>query len=240
MNDNQTVWQAGDNERLDRLVDGELSEAERTALLEQLEREPDGWRRCALAFLEAQSWGQEMRALVREPAATAASVAHSKPRRVPFPSTWLAMAASFLVAFGLGVAMRGMPSTSKNVFLAEQPQAGPASPAPQAEDVALTSPHQQPTLVEPERSQPVEEDRGDDPWAGGLDEALVVATNDEWLEAYGISSPAIPPHVVRAFEQMGHQVRRYRELLPIELEDGRRGLVPTERIELHYVGNQYQ
>lgn len=44
---------------LDRLVDGELSESDRSELLLQLEHEPEGWRRCALAFLEAQCWKQE-------------------------------------------------------------------------------------------------------------------------------------------------------------------------------------
>jgi hypothetical protein len=41
---------------LDRLVDGELADGDRRDLLLRLSTEPDGWRRCALAFLEAQSW----------------------------------------------------------------------------------------------------------------------------------------------------------------------------------------
>jgi hypothetical protein len=45
-----------DDTRIDRLVDDELSEEERRQLLGQLDDEPGGWRRCALAFLEAQCW----------------------------------------------------------------------------------------------------------------------------------------------------------------------------------------
>jgi len=41
---------------IDRLVDGELADAERRELLIQLENDPDGWRQCALAFLEDQAW----------------------------------------------------------------------------------------------------------------------------------------------------------------------------------------
>jgi hypothetical protein len=41
---------------IDRLVAGELTEVERRELLLSLESEPDGWRRCALAFLEDQAW----------------------------------------------------------------------------------------------------------------------------------------------------------------------------------------
>jgi hypothetical protein len=50
---------AADDERLiDLLVDGELEGAERRRLLERLDSTPDGWRRCATAFLEAQAWRQ--------------------------------------------------------------------------------------------------------------------------------------------------------------------------------------
>ena len=52
---------------LDRLVDGELSQAERRALLAALDDEPGGWRRCALAFLEAQSWRWQLAKLSTEP-----------------------------------------------------------------------------------------------------------------------------------------------------------------------------
>lgn len=41
---------------IDRLVDGELNESLRRSLLIELDHRPQGWRRCALAFLEAQAW----------------------------------------------------------------------------------------------------------------------------------------------------------------------------------------
>ena len=46
----------------DRLVDGELSAAERQQLLASLDDRPGGWRRCALAFLEAQTWRSDLTA----------------------------------------------------------------------------------------------------------------------------------------------------------------------------------
>jgi len=45
---------------LDRLVDGEIDESQRRALLARLEGAPEGWRRCALAFLEAQAWREAL------------------------------------------------------------------------------------------------------------------------------------------------------------------------------------
>ncbi len=59
---------ANDDILLDRLVDGELPADERRALLQSLDSRPDGWRRCALAFLEAQSWRSELRTVTIAPA----------------------------------------------------------------------------------------------------------------------------------------------------------------------------
>jgi hypothetical protein len=52
---------------LDRLVDGDLGADERRNLVAALATEPDGWQRCALVFLEAQSWRQACRQMVAEP-----------------------------------------------------------------------------------------------------------------------------------------------------------------------------
>ena len=52
---------------LDRLVDGELSPEETRDLLEVIEETPGGWKKCALAFLEAQAWQQTLRTLAASP-----------------------------------------------------------------------------------------------------------------------------------------------------------------------------
>jgi hypothetical protein len=44
--------------QIDRLVANELSETDRAKLLEWLDQDCVRWRRCALAFLEAQMWEQ--------------------------------------------------------------------------------------------------------------------------------------------------------------------------------------
>ena len=66
--------------QLDRLVDGELTEADRRELLLQLEHEPEGWRRCALAFLEAQCWEQELTLVARAPERSGAETAPTSAR----------------------------------------------------------------------------------------------------------------------------------------------------------------
>src|SRR5271169_215402 len=98
--------------QVDLLVDGELSEADRRALLLQLEHEPDGWRRCALAFLEAQCWQAELGRIAPSGALDSArpeAVSQVEPseRRQgwrQYAATTLAIAASFLLAL---VVVRG-------------------------------------------------------------------------------------------------------------------------------------
>lgn len=123
---------------IDRLVDGELSGDERRQLLMSLEAQPDGWRRCALAFLEAQTWRSTMGGLLREGEAPAepssvitvgqsgsagASPSRSESSRLHL-GTWFAVAASVVVAFGLGRQMGVTRSAS------EAPQTQIASAPP--------------------------------------------------------------------------------------------------------------
>src|ERR1017187_5596583 len=73
---------AGPERQFDLLVDGELSETDRRDLLLELEHEPDGWRRCALAFLEAQCWKAELRQIA---APAAAELVRLEPvSQIPF------------------------------------------------------------------------------------------------------------------------------------------------------------
>lgn len=130
MNDTTPI----DAAALDRLVDGELDEAARAALLRSLDREPDGWKRCALAFLEAQAWRESMQSL---PASTHQTAAHR-------PAPWAALrqavsiAAVVAVAFCLGFISRGTNARQDTAAVAQTrpdtarvpPRLPPAAQAP--------------------------------------------------------------------------------------------------------------
>ena len=84
MNPKDGVKLSGEDDRqFDLLVDGELGEEDRRALLGRLDGEPGGWRRCALAFLEAQAWKREFATLLRPAqsgrAARGQSADHGQP-----------------------------------------------------------------------------------------------------------------------------------------------------------------
>jgi hypothetical protein len=130
-----------DNLVFDRLADGELSAVERQELLSSLDSRPDGWRRCALALLEAQTWRSEFKSFATEkvpPSVVRANILSGNRETAPtslparpsgaLSGKWLALAASALVAFGLGWSMRSPQATivpSKqlaNTIPAQKPQ----------------------------------------------------------------------------------------------------------------------
>jgi hypothetical protein len=110
---------------LDRLVDGELNEAERREVLLLLEEAPEGWRRCALAFLENQAWGNALPSVAKE-LTTVPVVAKEPWYRHPITTWATALAASLLFSFGIGGwTTRGFvpiqtPSSAAKTSLASQ------------------------------------------------------------------------------------------------------------------------
>jgi hypothetical protein len=91
---------------LDRLADGECDGEERRQLLLRLEAEPDGWRRCALSFLEAQEWRGACGVITRAAVDTATVAAKKTTQRRSAVAWALGLAAGLLVAFASGWLVR--------------------------------------------------------------------------------------------------------------------------------------
>lgn len=240
MNDFNTDKQA----LLDLLVDGELDATQRRELLAWCEREPDGWRRCALAFLEAQSWSKVLGDLTDErtlqqarpaPRAQAAPVSLSQP-----PSFWnrrnwgtmLAMAASVVLAFTLGLQLR------------EAERAGQIAPRQPALHVVDTEERTKPTATLSGRPEQGPASARLAVGGSSADEIQVpvVAGNQlgsGWVGGDWLSQPsALPDDVRRALERMGHRVEQQRRLVPYRLGDGRRVVVPVDQVEVRPVGDE--
>jgi len=94
------VQQSDLNRLIDLLVDDELDPGARRSLFDRLDAEPDGWRRCALAFLETQSWRAAIAPMACEPAP-------ARVRRGNRALGLVGIAAALLGAFVLGWAMHG-------------------------------------------------------------------------------------------------------------------------------------
>lgn len=242
---------------LDLLVDGELNEAQRRDVLAWCEREPDGWRRCALAFLDAQSWrgvlgqiaGERTAAGERQggdprrsddplwaaPRASAAAV--ERPKTAP-PRSWLAsalaLAACVLVAFSIGLWARGgWPAGDRHRLALDEHHAlsrvANDGDSPSGA-LAAGRPEQGPTgKVRLVVGGP----------AGTADEIQLPVVEapslgDDWLRG----QPAMPPDVQQALERLGHRVRQERRLVPFSLDDGRRVMVPVDQIDVQPVAER--
>jgi len=195
MNPLERDMTADDDRRFDLLADGELSDRERRELLSGLDDEPGGWRRCALAFLEAQCWRRELGAVREEAARRPAGAASTDSPGPSVPSdrrhawwlrtsgTLLAMAASFLAAMALGWWIFGpgeagdlAPAPPLRVAGEELPSAGAtAVPEPGPGPLAAPQLADQEPAVPREPGAPPEDTPGQWRWftltpVGGLPE----------------------------------------------------------------------
>jgi hypothetical protein len=247
---NETYLSGEDQRLLDLLVDGELNDAERRELLLRLDRSPDGWRRCAAAFLEAQAWRGEARALVAaEPVHP--QLGNTQPGRLTPASAvrrpsdgrvavqiWLplALAAGLLVATtwvfwnqnqgGLGSAgsQQAGNQTDSAAQVAENSNHGPTAPGINGADPTIPRNLQLVVNGGPEGRRNVE---------------VPLVEPDEMDQAlFGPWTPALPPEVIRMLEQNGHQVVRQRQLVPVDLGDGRRVVLPMDQVEIRPVNTQ--
>jgi hypothetical protein len=193
---------------IDRLVDGELGDIDRRALLLRLEKEPDGWRRCALAFLESQSW----RSALGSPDAqddTLAPQPGTLFRRPGKLKAWqcvaglAALAASVAAAFALG-------------WLAHDTPAHNMSRTTIGEESKVT--HGTPS----------------DPPATAADG---IAASRDRPAATAESGTALEP-VVKRWEQRGYRAESQKRSVSVALKDGRKVDVPVREVRFQYVGGR--
>lgn len=224
-----------DDGPLDRLVDGELSDAEYRELLRSLDQRPDGWRQCALAFLEAQAWRRDFGGMrgAEEDSRPAGLVSVRGSSRARSWTPVLTAAASLLLAFALGVAFR-----AQWPVLAPIPDGGQLA----TDDKAKSAPNQ---FAEGAPPPPRVREGDSSPTAPSGNLRLVVGDPDgrsdrqvdvplyDW--APGRLPPqaaSVPPEVQRALQRMGRQLRWERQFVPLNLEGGRRVLLPVEQLEI--------
>ena len=216
---------AMEDERFDRLVDGELSRDEYDQLLSSLDEKPGGWRRCALAFLEAQALRKELLPPAGETVDFPVTFPKHSSNRLPGARLRLslAVAAIILLAFGLGLTQRGWWPESEEVVLSN----------PQLVD------HQQDRPPDIGREQP-----GVSMWvsdhsvrngevravADGLDGVVPSNTQDGIWKRDARSG--IPERISEMFERLGHDVQRRIRYVPVELSDSRQMLIPIEDVEI--------
>ena len=199
--------------QIDRLVDGELGEHEYRALLALLDDEPDGWRRCALAFLEAQALRHDLTEICQGvPSGVEAEIrpAH-RTSGISRNMAWVVtVAASLLLAFCLGWSMRS-GSLEGNLSV-------PQVATPQR--TSVVSP-----VTEIARSA-VEDQKADSEV-----QLPAVSVDEQYAAALADDTAIVPPDIQTALEGLGYVIRRDRQWAPLE-SAGRRVFVPLEQVEI--------
>lgn len=233
-------------EDLDRLADGTLPAAERRALLSRFDAEPDAWRRCALAFLEAQAWRDAFgpMTMASAEAPERPSVPQSRtiramrplPRFVPIALAAGLMIAAFLLGRSTGgpgspdrpgepimIADNALPDRNDVSRSPSDPADRPASEPIDASSRPATFQTvgylNMPTDLDPE-SPTVE-----------LPVICGPGIDDRWLR----DQPSFIPDDVRlAWEAQGYEVESQRRLVSVQLDDdGHYLTIPVDEVLLY-------
>ena len=217
---------------IDRLVDGELDDAARRAVLARLDTEPDGWRRCALAFLEDQAWREAVSVIADTAAIPAAradgvnapiqpyAAATFRARRAGPRLAPAAIAAAVLLAFGAGWARRAPPrgGTARH-------GRAPVLAASQSSGVSR----------EPRTNPPGTPSSAIEPILRRLPSRSVIPTSI--VEKPARRLPLSQP-LRKQLQEQGYRVERHQGLMSMDLENGRTVALPVDEVEVRYVGNR--
>lgn len=229
-----------------RLVDGRLSPDELRALILSFESDPDGWRRCALAFLEDQalrrdlgelvskrlpqefSWAESLPADCRDPrgmqpelAEKASPAGHASP--VAPPVRWLhrsnsgwRLAAAMLASFVVGIGFEAWR---------EEPAGEPVpSLVATGQPAAATGqPNVPATLVS---RTPSDEE--------GIPLPVYDLSDDRAIRI--LSESPISRETHRTLRDLGYEVSQQRQYAPLRASDGRPVVVPIDEVQIIPIG----
>ncbi|HEY2883538.1 MAG TPA: hypothetical protein VGJ15_13920 [Pirellulales bacterium] len=236
---------------LDRLVDAELTDDQQRHLLLAMEGQPDAWRRCALAFIEAQTLRREFRGLIESSPASdralsatvALSTDVSKVQRGRFQRQsvrWFSVAASFLVAFVLGTAARGLwpqhgsENSVPTLIAAAGNHTGSAITSTAANAQQSAGSEITPVTA---RTYHVKVP-SDDGQSEQTVEVPLIEGNEKTVESLlSQQNPLLSEAALQTLSSTGHQVEQRRTFYPVQLEDGRQAIVPVDYAEVRDPGN---
>jgi len=213
------------DDALDRLVDGELTETRRKEVLLKLGDEPNGWRRCAMAFLQAQAWTKDLGSLTSRPDLGMSRLNFAVRQRPTFVrrlATIMAVAAGFIIALFIGFRTqemlnpRGVDTSPGANFVASDEMPRPS------DDKGANDKWQTVTLVS-----------NNGPKGNERPFRLPVTERDNFDITQ--TPNTLPPDVLRSLRQAGHDVRQSRQFIPLKMKDGRQLVVPVDEVELRPV-----
>lgn len=217
---------------IQRLVDGELSPAARTQLLDRLESEngAESWRTVALGFLEHQQLRVSLPDDTRAEPAPAVQRQPSWTLRMARQTAMLAASALLGVSVVLVSHnwLRGPAGANVAGVASVDPTGNPNSGGGEA-----SAPPRTETRVA--RPVPVMNvNLGGAPSGDGPSVSVPVYTPEDWPAAHGAHSESgLSPELQRQLESQGYRIERHPEWYSAPLDDGGQVLIPAERLRIH-------
>lgn len=217
---------------LQRLVDGELSQAAQQDLLRRLDESPGGWRAVALAFVEQHVFADASQELAEErlPPKPAAAQPELRARRIHWPT----VAAAVALGIGLGLFGGGLvpphPSGAPETIVDADPEA--VNPGGTIDEPEATEATQQ-QVVEPVPVMSLEfasSDSAEEVWT------IPVYDPGDMSEDYWNVEDIVPPEVRSVFSREGYLLDHHREFYSVPLDDGSRVAVPVDTVQVRYAG----
>jgi hypothetical protein len=248
---------------IDRLLDGAVQPGEMRKAVKLLDATPDGWRRCAVAFLEAQSWGDAMRCEEESAPTNRLELRGFMPQVLsghsgidpvrPCPDTQplrggrLLAASVVLVAFTLGWAGHGWrtqiarekPENPNVVDTGSSPRvrSGSLDEAAPPSSGPLPEAEPQSLAVRGPIIQEVARLRIGTGKSTTAEVPILAGTGID--ERFLLEQPpAVSEHQRAVWERLGYQLEQRRRLVSIPLSDGRRAAVPIDQVKVRYVGRE--
>lgn len=218
---------------IQRCVDGELSDEDRSQLLSRLEEHETGWRDLALAYVENQVIAQACREVSR-PAATTRPLpipVGSRPtagRKRFAPPAWSVTAAAAIVGLALGLlaGYRPAPDDAGTDGAAEIADTQGAAEHQDSIDQGLDE-----VVPQPVMNMEFADASGDaSHWT------LPVYDADEVDQNYWQAQDVLPEEVRQNLARRGYHLDHNREFYSVPLDDGREIAVPVDTVQVRYTG----
>jgi hypothetical protein len=247
---------------IDQVVDGGLTPERLRMAIGALDKADGGWRRCALAFVEAQTWAEAfcdldegmpiIKGSPENPSRGASPrITMSQPAFTPSARSqrWIgdALAAGIaIVAFSLGWLAHGSRKVEGNeqalkspaiVMSKESPVEAKAhagnDPRPDSPD--LDSDSEYPADRIPTLREVARLRIADgDPTSPEVPILTGPAIDERWLME---QPPPISEHGLAVWRRQGYQLDQRRRVMAVPLGDGRQAAVPIDQVQLRYVGH---
>ncbi len=217
--------------RIDRLVDGELPTDQRVALLAALDQDTAHWRTCALAFLEAQSLRESLATMQAGDVETHASqnavrndsiLIHSSRKHWLLRGALAAAAIGLFFILGFAVGRMERSSDPNPMFVKHNQEDSGRHNAPMT-GFSGSTPVAYVELPGHD-GRTVRVPVVDDPDA-----------DTAWQQQAQID---IPDYMIQVMARKGYEIQREREMMAVALDDGRKVVIPVEKVRWSYVGHR--